>query len=701
MILDDTIKNDGTIKNMVLIIPDINHCRRVAKSNHGELVLLNKLFKSLKKFSEENGNSKNFKNNYIIWYNIPIRNRYKEIKPDFLVLHPEKGILVLEVKGWSINSIHQVTSTNFTLQTEQGLITVSNPLAQARHHAEFIKELLQKDANLSPKGNLKFSYNYAVVFPHINKSDYISAKLIEVLPLEKVIFNDDIGKNISYINFEQKLSSLFYKKNCCNLTEDDIDRIRSIIYPEITIQLNLSIEDNKNKANNEEDGNEELQNKDNDISNNLIAIMDLQQEQLARSIKDGHRVIHGVAGSGKTLILLFRCEYLARQNLKKPILVLCFNIVLANQLRYILQQKGISLDWVNVRHFHGWCKEQLKIFKIPYQDNNLDSSIDTSNELDSFSKKHQKSRFSEIVEKVIIETEKGNIKGNRYSAILIDEVHDFEPEWLKLLVKMVDEESQNLLILYDDTQSIYKKKEKLGFSFKSVGIKAVGNTTILKVNYRNTEQISQLASQFLKETILKSKKKVDINENINENITNKNINENEEEPLMILPKKLGRRGSLPQLIPCSSIEEEIKVITKKILEYKQSNLEKNDLKQNNTKNEQIAVLCPTHTICRKVYDYFQKNNINSEYLGRDFESKFFKYNQATIKIMTIHSSKGLEFSLVCIAGIGTLPHSPDTLEADARLLFVGITRAMNHLVLTYSSNSILTQKLEKLINLLS
>ena len=35
-------------------------------------------------------------------------------------------------------------------------------------------------------------------------------------------------------------------------------------------------------------------------------VMDLQQEQLARSMGEGHRVIHGVAGSGKTMILGYR-----------------------------------------------------------------------------------------------------------------------------------------------------------------------------------------------------------------------------------------------------------------------------------------------------------------------------------------------------------------------------------------------------------
>ena len=36
--------------------------------------------------------------------------------------------------------------------------------------------------------------------------------------------------------------------------------------------------------------------------------MDRQQEQLARSMGEGHRVIHGVAGSGKTMILGYRAQ---------------------------------------------------------------------------------------------------------------------------------------------------------------------------------------------------------------------------------------------------------------------------------------------------------------------------------------------------------------------------------------------------------
>ena len=62
-----------------------------------------------------------------------------------------------------------------------------------------------------------------------------------------------------------------------------------------------------------------------------------------------------------------------------------------------------------------------------------------------------------------------------------------------------------------------------------------------------------------------------------------------------------------------------------------------------------------------------------------------------ITLMTLHSAKGLEFPVVFIVGMeeGLFPHSrsmmaPAELEEERRLCYVGITRAMNKLYLTYT-----------------
>jgi DNA helicase-2/ATP-dependent DNA helicase PcrA len=63
--------------------------------------------------------------------------------------------------------------------------------------------------------------------------------------------------------------------------------------------------------------------------------------------------------------------------------------------------------------------------------------------------------------------------------------------------------------------------------------------------------------------------------------------------------------------------------------------------------------------------------------------------QARVTLMTLHAAKGLEFPLVFLAGLeeGLFPHSrtlnnPDELEEERRLCYVGMTRAMNSLILT-------------------
>lgn len=59
----------------------------------------------------------------------------------------------------------------------------------------------------------------------------------------------------------------------------------------------------------------------------------------------------------------------------------------------------------------------------------------------------------------------------------MDEGHDFEPEWLKLVAQMVHPETNSLLVLYDDAQSINRRKARLGFSFAEVKSPLHGEST--------------------------------------------------------------------------------------------------------------------------------------------------------------------------------------------------------------------------------
>lgn len=69
-----------------------------------------------------------------------------------------------------------------------------------------------------------------------------------------------------------------------------------------------------------------------------------------------------------------------------------------------------------------------------------------------------------------------------------------------------------------------------------------------------------------------------------------------------------------------------------------------------------------------------------------------KYQDA-VQMMTIHTAKGLEFSLVLLAGVeeGMFPNSmsndePGRMEEERRLCYVGMTRAMQRLIITYAES---------------
>ncbi len=66
-------------------------------------------------------------------------------------------------------------------------------------------------------------------------------------------------------------------------------------------------------------------------------------------------------------------------------------------------------------------------------------------------------------------------------------------------------------------------------------------------------------------------------------------------------------------------------------------------------------------------------------------------DQDAVQLMTIHTAKGLEFPLVILAGVeeGMFPSAmsneePDRIEEERRLAYVGMTRAMQQLVITYA-----------------
>jgi superfamily I DNA/RNA helicase len=65
----------------------------------------------------------------------------------------------------------------------------------------------------------------------------------------------------------------------------------------------------------------------------------------------------------------------------------------------------------------------------------------------------------------------------------------------------------------------------------------------------------------------------------------------------------------------------------------------------------------------------------------------------SIKVMTLHVSKGLEFPVVALVGAGRMPAEGEDEREEARLFYVGATRATQRLVSEASGSGKLAARL--------
>ncbi len=107
---------------MATLIPAIGAC--VSRMTTGERRLAERLEAKLD-------------DDYRLWYDVPMGPR--NTHPDFCVLHPRRGILVLEVKDWKVGStILRANKQDWEIMGDSGPKTVINPLEQARQYAHAV-----------------------------------------------------------------------------------------------------------------------------------------------------------------------------------------------------------------------------------------------------------------------------------------------------------------------------------------------------------------------------------------------------------------------------------------------------------------------------------------------------------------------------------------------------------------------------------
>ena len=253
--------------------------------------------------------------------------------------------------------------------------------------------------------------------------------------------------------------------------------------------------------------------------------------------------------------------------------------------------------------------------------------------------------------------EKGDILP--YRAVIVDEAQDMGPQAFKLIREMAGAERKNdIFIVGDAHQRIYRHKVVLG----RCGIRIVGRSSKLRINYRTTEENRRWAVSLL------------------EDIPFDDLDGGLDSQKGYTSLLHGTEPSIQQL---ASFQEEIECIA--------TNLDR--IRQESGSLQEVCLVARTHELLRQYEGALQAKGLATCLIRR---SEAEDRRKEGLRLATMHRVKGLEFDRVIIAGVndGIVPledavnSSSDTAiqtELDIQekaLLYVAATRAKKEVLVT-------------------
>ncbi|MCB9107631.1 MAG: NERD domain-containing protein [Anaerolineales bacterium] len=291
--------------------------------------------------------------------------------PDYAIVYPKKGVIILEVKDWV--EIIEYDRNSATIRRRDGSeATESSPVEQARAAAHLLENILKADENLvRDQGKLRFPYAYAGVLPHQ------PTQVIQQLEREwgeGFIFGKDDLQPEKLMKRLQEIPTPFN----CRMFEHEVRIACATIKPgnkridRATGQFKGLIDRNQEKIAREPiaarpDASERRKREATQPALDFQEKVNIPAEVTELTTKLNVRLVRGFAGTGKTDVLILRAEFLHEQYPDSDILVTTFNDpVYANRLLPELKHLQPKVDIIKFTSLctpiyktrHEWRKPQ-------------------------------------------------------------------------------------------------------------------------------------------------------------------------------------------------------------------------------------------------------------------------------------------------------------------------------------------------------
>ena len=376
----------------------------------------------------------------VIWNTHDKDSKYRDGETDFIVSHPELGILVIEVKGGMQIVYHPELDTWNSIDNNMDNFSIKNPYEQVRKNKysliDNLRTLGQYSKYNSYELNNLLNIRYAVIFPDVTRIS--TGNLPSYASLDITLFEHDVNHNLLKRITTILKSNLETKESSKLFIESIHKDLKNYLAPNFTLDRSLKywIDDEEHQ---------------------MLTLTEDQYNLLNVLQYVNKASIYGCAGSGKTLLAIKKAEMTSLKGYRT--LLVCFNNILGYHL-----SKSISNDNLVAGNFHKIIENLLN----QYHKKSFDLYDD-----------------QELLELVLM------YDIPKFDSVLIDEAQDFSQEQLDILTYLLKD---NGIIYYfwDSNQKVIRKDEYIPKDIPKF---------VLEVNLRNTEYIFNKVKEHYKQDL--------------------------------------------------------------------------------------------------------------------------------------------------------------------------------------------------------
>ncbi len=600
--------------------------------------------------------------------------------PDIILLKKGVGATIIEVKDWELESYRIDENNRWHLQRNNKIL--KSPIAQVHSYRDNLYNLhingLLEEKIRNPQffGRIRtFVYFHKASRNELNQ--FYNKALNYYRDMEQQCRNDLEAGRITPDQANRKLETI---KQIRSGTKIDNDLNFNVVGNDNLIRIVLPRTDDLKlfKDSIYKEFQRYLQPPLHVLEQGKIITYPSEQIKLIES-RPIHQKIKGVAGSGKTAVLAKRAVN-AHKRHNERVLILTYNITLINYIHDKISDIRDEFRWTNfyIMNYHEFFKQNANYLGIyitvPEDVREVLAGIYNKRDRDAVLDDYLEKKYYSNID--LFDEYSDGLR--KYKTILIDEIQDYKPEWIKLIRKHFLVDDGEMVLFGDEKQNIYDRE--LDSEKKIKTVQGFGRWKNLNRSIRQQgdgDRIIDLSKKF-QQAFFQGKYELDAYEN-----------------------KLEHAASFSGLFKIAHyanishyeiafIAEMEKVVQKIFREIRTNNIHPNDVVILSSRiiplriidhyiraefNEKTITTFET----KEMLEHERDSNLVSEIKNiRNVKKIHFRLNGGTIKISTTHSFKGFESKTIFL-----IINESD----DAEIVYAGITRSKSDLMVFTTNNS--------------